>query len=210
MTHRGRTKGSTPLAMRPEGLAGRAFGLLMELVNASAYRLVQAMLDPAPDAQILEIGFGTGRLVELLVERLPDGRMLGIDPTETMLKVAQARQGVRRAGARVDLRLGEAGRLPWASASLDAVAALHCFQFWPDPAAGLNEVFRVLRPGGKLALILRRHGVRAPAWLPNPLSRSGDEIGQTRACLVEVGFELDGDAHWPAGALLARRPSTGR
>ena len=180
--------GGARLAMRPEGLAGRLFGKVVEAMNAPSYRLAIQMIDPAPHEHVLEVGFGTGRLAELLIERLPRGRVAGVDPTETMVEVARERPGIRRAGDRVDLRCGDASRLPWPDASFDAVAALHCFQFWPDPEAGLREARRVLRPNGRLALILREHGTSPPAWLPNPISRSPDEIAGTEACLLAAGF----------------------
>jgi len=180
----------------------------MERLNAGAYRRALQMLDPARDAAILEVGFGTLRLIEMLADRVADGRVAGVDPTETMVAVARNRPALRAAAARVDLRVGEASRLPWPDASFAAVAAVHCFQFWPDPLAGLGEIRRVLRPGERLVLILRRHRPgRAPAWLPNPISRSADEIAGTRAALVEAGFIVQnpstpGSPH----ALLAIRP----
>ena len=48
----------TPLPMRPEGVAGRAFGLVMEWINQPAYRAAVRLLAPAPDERFLEIGFG--------------------------------------------------------------------------------------------------------------------------------------------------------
>jgi SAM-dependent methyltransferase len=192
--------------MRPAGFAGRLFGAVMERMNAPVYRLALEMLAPAPDEAVLEIGFGTGRLVEMLLARVSHGRAAGVDPTETMLDVARGRRAVRAAAARVDLRLGEASHLPWPDASFDAALALHCFQFWPDPRAGVAEVHRVLRPGGRFVLVLREHGGGAPAWLPNPISRSGDEIAGTRACLAEGGFveRTEDAARWPVHALLVR------
>lgn len=197
---------SAPLPMRPAGLAGRLFGVVMERINAPAYRLAIAMLEPEPHQHVLEIGFGTGRLVEMLVERLPEGYVAGIDPTETMVQVARNRRSVRAAPKRVDLRLGKAAALDWPDASFDSVVALHCFQFWPDPGAGLREIRRVLRPGGRCVLILRTHDEHhPPAWLPNPLSRSGNEIGAARTCLSDAGFRLESNSPWPDHAILARR-----
>lgn len=118
------------------------------------------------------------------------------------------------AGARVDLRTGSVGDgspLPWPDATFDAAAALHCFQFWSDPAAGLAELARVLRPDAPLLVILRNHGRRAPDWLPNPASRSGDEPGTARALLRDAGFgEAREEA--PVGSsrvLVARRAVDG-
>ena len=178
-----------PLAMRPQGMAGRLFGVLMERINGPAYRRAVADLEPREGERFLEIGFGTGRLVELLLESAGGVQVGGVDPTATMVEVAAQRRGLRSAGARVDLRQGSDVPLPWPDASFDGAAALHCFQFWPKPAQSLQELWRVLVPGGRLLLVLRSHGRRAPAWLPNPVSRGPREVDSAAALLCEAGFE---------------------
>lgn len=197
------------LPMRPEGLAGRIFGKVMEATNESAYHRALSLLDAARDAAVVEVGFGTGRLVELLLDRVPDGQIAGVDPAATMVDVARSRSAVRVAGERVDLRLGEAGRLPWADASFDAALALHCFQFWADPVAAAREVLRVLRPGGRFVVVLREHPPgRAPAWLPNPISRGPDECAGARECLREAGFVVpDAGTSSAADEIVAVKPS---
>lgn len=192
------------LAMRPAGLAGRLFGVVMEKFNAGAYEQAVSLAAPAPGEALLEVGFGTGRLVEILLERVPDVRVAGVDPTPTMVDVARGRRRVARAGDRADLRCGDASRLPWPDASFDAAFALHCFQFWSDPVDGAREILRALRPGGRLVVILREHGARPPGWLPNPLSRTGDEIAAARACFEQAGYALDADS--TRHAIVARRP----
>lgn len=197
------------LPMRPEGLAGRIFGRTMEAMNERAYHRALALLDPAPDAAVVDIGFGTGRLVELLLERLPGGLIAGVDPAATMVDVARSRRAIRTAAGRVDLRLGEVAQLPWPDASFDGALALHSFQFWAEPVAAAREVARVLRPGGRLVVVLREHPPgRAPAWLPNPISRGPDEHAGARDCLREAGFVVH-DAPTPstANGIVATKPS---
>lgn len=177
-----------PLPMRPQGVVGRLFGLVMERLNAPAYRRVLELVAPRDGDHLLEIGFGTGRLVELLVTAAPGVRVAGVDPTPTMLEVARARRAVRAAGARVDLRLGGDVPLPWPARHFDGAAALHCFQFWLDPERSLAELRRVLKPGGRVVLVLRDHSRRPPAWLPNPLSRGGREVDAARELLSAAGF----------------------
>lgn len=160
----------------------------MEALNASSYRRALELLAPEQGDRFLEIGFGTGRLVELLLAADPTIQVAGVDPTPTMLEVARNRRGVRSAGARVDLRLGGDVPLPWPERFFSAVAALHNFQFWPDPQRSIAEVRRVVKPGGHLVLVLRAHPRGAPAWLPNPLSRSDDEVSATIELLAANGF----------------------
>lgn len=193
--------------MRPQGLAGRLFGVVMERLNEPAYRRALEELAPSRGERLLEIGFGTGRLVELLLEAAFGVTVAGVDPTPTMLEVARARPRVAAAGDRADLRLGDAQSLPWPDAHFDAALALHSFQFWVEPAAALAEIARVLRPSGRLLLVLRHHGSRAPDWLPNPASRSGHEPEAARELLAGAGFRdvSERPAAGRSRILLARR-----
>ena len=173
-------------AMRPHGLIGRAFGYVMELINEPAYHRVMALLDMQHADALLEIGFGTGRLLEIVARRHREATLAGIDPSEVMLAMAKARfsQGTRRP----DLRSGFVEALPWRAASFDVACAVHSFQFWGDPVGGASEIRRVLRPGGRLVLMLRDHSRRASADLPNPISRSGQEVAGAADLLHSSGF----------------------
>jgi SAM-dependent methyltransferase len=177
-----------PLPQRPSGTIGRLFGWTMERLNEHAYRKALAALSPCDGEAFLEIGFGTGRFIEKLLGSGPASRVCGIDPTETMVEVAQGRRIVRQNQARVDIRRGEACPLPWPDRTFDAVVAIHSFQFWHDPSAAMAEIRRVLVPGGRLLLVLRDHSSRAPDWLPNQISRSGHEVDGTRALVLQAGF----------------------
>jgi ubiquinone/menaquinone biosynthesis C-methylase UbiE len=179
-----------PLAMHPSGVSGRLFGVIMEALNEPAYRAALKALAPLPADRILEIGFGTGRFAELLLTSDPTLSVAGIDSTATMVEMATRRQRIRAAGSRADLRQGDASSLPWPEEYFDAVVAIHSFQFWPDPAQAVREIRRVSAPGGRLLLVLRNHSRRAPAWLPNPLSRSGNEVRATMDFLETGGFEV--------------------
>ncbi len=174
----------SPLPMAPT----RAFGWLMEWMNAPTYRLALKLIQPSRGQSILEIGFGTGRLLEILARSAPDLFLAGVEPTQAMLDMAGGRRSLRRLGERLDLRSGSAEDLPWEDGRFDVVAALHTFQFWSDPELAINEIVRVLRPDGRLVLILRDHSARAPDWLPNPISRSGAEVEGAMDLLLSQGF----------------------
>src|SRR3974390_2083435 len=176
--------------MHPSGMSGRLFGVAMEALNEPAYRAALKAIAPLADENILEIGFGTGRFAELLLGYDPSISVAGVDPTATMVERANRRRKIRAAGARADLRQGDASSLPWPDGYFNAVVAIHSFQFWPDPHRSVREILRVSAHGSRLLLVLRRHGRKAPKWLPNPLSRQGNEIRATTDFLETAGFEV--------------------
>ena len=174
----------TPLPMKPN----RLFGRIMEWMNGPAYRLALDLIQPQPGQSVLEIGFGTGRLLEMIANTTKDVRIAGIDPTEAMVNMAKARLQSFQGNIHADLRQGPAGALPWGDQSFETVTALHSFQFWQGPQEAVAEIQRVLKPDGRLILILRHHGARPPEWLPNPISRSGDEVNKTISMLKNSGL----------------------
>jgi ubiquinone/menaquinone biosynthesis C-methylase UbiE len=174
--------------MCPHGFWGGVFGWFMDRRNARAHEFALKRLDVQNTDTILEIGFGTGRLVQKLTKAAREGFVCGVDPSELMLQTAEKRTKKFRKQGRVELRLGEAAALPWVDAQFDKAAALHCFHFWNDPVHDIAEVRRVLKPGGLLLLILRAHNKAGPKWLPNPISRSGQEIVGAFELLANSGF----------------------
>ena len=179
-----------PQAMEPSGVTGRLFACLMERMNEKAYRWVTDRLDNSAPRRLHEIGFGTGRFLELAATRLPVTRATGVDPSELMVARARKRLARRHPSLQVDLRQGTDASDFWAGEPIDACVALHSFQFWQNPDQTLRRLRDRLHQKGLLVLVLRRHGRNPPAWLPNPVSRSAEEIPETRRLLEKTGFSL--------------------
>jgi ubiquinone/menaquinone biosynthesis C-methylase UbiE len=137
---------------RPTGLLGRLGGVIMARSNRAAAGRVIDALDILPSDHVLEIGFGPGVAIEMLAERVTSGHVDGVDPSPEMVAQASARNAQAIGAGRVALRRGFADRLPFASDIFDTVLAINSVQMWPDAVAGLREVRRVLRPGGRVAL----------------------------------------------------------
>jgi ubiquinone/menaquinone biosynthesis C-methylase UbiE len=103
----------------------------------------------ATPSDVLDVGCGTGRLLEAAAKRWGTTRLTGIDPSEPM--IAEARRK-HEADARFTFKVADASDLPLESSSFDAAFTTMSFHHWGDQAAGIREVARVLRPGGFFVL----------------------------------------------------------
>lgn len=137
---------------RPQGLWGRIGGAIMARSNRTIAAAVIERLELRGNENVLEVGFGPGVAIALLAGSLPEGRIAGIDPSRAMYAQARKRNAAAVASGCVDLRLGSVGQLPFGDDVFDAAMAINSMQLWPDTAAGLREIRRVLRPGGRIAL----------------------------------------------------------
>ena len=103
----------------------------------------------APPHDVLDVGCGTGRLLESAAGRWPEARLTGIDASEAMVAEAQRKHD---RDPRFTFKQGDASELPLEAFSFDAAFSTISFHHWADQAAGIRSVARVVRPGGLFVL----------------------------------------------------------
>ncbi|MCK5497116.1 MAG: arsenite methyltransferase [Hyphomicrobiaceae bacterium] len=155
----------------------------------------QAMASLVPGETVLDLGAGAGFDSFLAAHRVgPDGRVIGVDMTAEM--VAKARSNAARAGfENVDFRLGEIERLPVADGEIDAIISNCVINLSPEKSYVVSEAFRVLKPGGRLAI----SDIVATAVLPDSVKQDmalftgcmagASSIDELESMLGKVGFE---------------------
>jgi ubiquinone/menaquinone biosynthesis C-methylase UbiE len=153
-----------------EGLTGIFAAQVMARMNRAAEAEAVELLDPAADASVLVVGFGPGVGVALLAKRLTSGRVVGVDPSGSMIKVAKRANRAALAAGRVDLRQARADATGAADATFDGAVAVNTLQLCEPFATTARELARVLKPGARLVSLthdwaLARHGGSADAWL---------------------------------------------
>lgn len=116
-------------------------------------RLAVAALDLAADATVVDVGCGTGSALRHAAARVTTGTLIGVDPVPRMVEIAQEQTASHPAAERIAFYQGAAEELPVADAIADWVFAFDSFDHWEDPARGLAEIRRVLRPGGTLVVV---------------------------------------------------------
>lgn len=136
---------------RPRGVLGRLWGPLLDRSTRTANRHAFEALALEDDADVLEVGFGGGRLLSHILSAT-GGRVAGLELSDTMIRRAQRRFRREIQLERLRLVEGDVTAIPFADACFDRVVSVHTIYFWPDTQAGLREIARALRPTGKLVL----------------------------------------------------------
>ena len=126
---------------------GAAYERMMGVWSRLAGDVFLDWLAPKAGQSWLDVGCGNGAFSELIVTRTAPGAVDGIDPSEGQLSYARTRP----ATGKVQFRQGSATELPYADNAFDhATMALVLF-FVPDPAKGVAEMARVVKPGGSVS-----------------------------------------------------------
>ncbi|MBP6115598.1 MAG: methyltransferase domain-containing protein [Neisseriaceae bacterium] len=138
----------------PSGELGAKAGRNMAVNNASMTEqsFVAAVL-PA-GAHVLEIGFGVGQHVADWLKRTPGLRYVGIEKSPEMLAQAQVLNAAAMAVGDVCLLGAPERGLPFANGVFDAAVTVNTVYFWPQPQAYLAELYRVLKPSGRVVITL--------------------------------------------------------
>ncbi|MFO0841719.1 MAG: methyltransferase domain-containing protein [Gemmataceae bacterium] len=130
-----------------------AYDLIADSNEKAARQAGLTALGVKEGERALELGFGTGNEVADLAELVGEaGLVAGIDISPGMLEVTRRKLTARDVKAPLDLKVGDARRLPWADGSFDAVYSSFTLELFPleDIPGVLGECQRVLRPGGRI------------------------------------------------------------
>ena len=100
---------------------------------------------------VLEIGFGGGVALSLVLERT-NGEVAGIEVSDAMLVHARRRFRGELRRERLVLAAASVSSIPFADRRFDRVLSSHTIYFWPEPDKGLQEIRRVLSPGGRMVI----------------------------------------------------------
>ena len=171
---------------RPEGLLGRLGGVILARGNRKFAEEIVAFLEIEPSDKVLEIGFGPGVAIELLAGATSGGTVAGVDVSQEMVEQAAARNAAAIGTGKVVLRRGTVERMPFEDDAFDLALAINSMQVWPDVDAGLREIRRVLRPGGRIALAFTPRSGQARAGVTDRLGAAG--FADARLVELRGGF----------------------
>ncbi|MEA3008465.1 MAG: hypothetical protein QOJ91_157 [Sphingomonadales bacterium] len=150
---------------------------------------------------VLEVGFGGGGLLRSLLLGTR-GEVFGADLSDTLIARARHRfaRDVRR--GRLHLLQASAESLPLPPATVTRAVSVNSLYFWPDPAAALVELGRVMKPGGRLALVFEP-AAELRKWPGHRFGFRLFEAAEIKALMEAAGF-AEIDERWGTGRRPAR------
>jgi SAM-dependent methyltransferase len=120
---------------------------------------------------MLDIGCGGGRTLDKLAAVASDGKVFGIDYAAASVAAARRTNARWIRAGRADIQQGTVSRLPYPDGTFDVVTAVETHYYWPDLAADLREILRVLKPGGQLVVIAETYKGRRFDILYRPVMK---------------------------------------
>jgi ubiquinone/menaquinone biosynthesis C-methylase UbiE len=158
---------------------GAAYERMMGVWSRIAGNAFLDWLDAPPGLRWIDIGCGNGAFTEIIIERTSPSAAEAVDPSPGQLAFARTRQGSRLA----HFQEGSAMALPFAGNSFDIAAMALVIFFVPEPAEGVAEMARVVKPGGLAA---------AYAW---DMPGGGFPLEPIRIQMREMGIKPMGPPH---------------
>jgi len=163
---------------QPKGPLGAVIRFLMNRHNARMNTFALRQLQLEPTDHVLEIGFGGGLTLPSLLDAT--AFVTGLDRSDDVIASANRRFSKHIDSGRADFRQGDVGELPFHASTFDKVCTVNTVYFWTSLEAGFAEIYRVLKPRGRIAV----------GFLPKErMDRMGmpEDIFTTRAPLEVVG-----------------------
>ena len=145
----------------PSGMMGCLAGERMVRQHGPETAWTMNLLEVQPTDTVLEVGFGAGQAIKLAAEKASDGRVMGIDLSEVMVRVATRRNAQAVKAGRVALTQGNMTALPFEDQHFDKIMTIHTFYFWSEPSQVLSELYRVLKSNGRVVITLSTGKINA-------------------------------------------------
>ena len=174
--------------------AGAYDALVASVLEGFYARVTGEVAAAYPGGKLLEIGSGPGRVAVRLARKAPGIMLTGVDISDAMVERAARRAAGAGLSERVRFEVGDVAVLPLSDGEFDGVVSTLSLHHWPDPARGLAEIHRLLKPGGEARIYDLAH------WLWRP-AQGDDTLAQIAAASPFGGGEVE-VVRWP-GAVPA-------
>lgn len=163
---------------RPHGEFAGKIAAKMDEVNTPLFELTAEAMELDGTEKVLEIGFGSGRNFGHLLEEYEELSLCGVDYSSEMVQSARELHREAIDAGRLEVREAASDEIPYAENTFDKVYCNMVIYFWEEPDPHLQEIRRVLKPGGSFYT-----GLRTPESM-------------RKLPFIEHGFTLYGITDW--------------
>ncbi len=140
-------------ARKPAGLFGRiVMSVVFDKGNAYLNGFVNERMSVQTNDHILEIGFGTGRLICEMAKQISGGRIEGIDFSSSMVSIAQRKNKKHIADGKVKILEGNFDEMPYKQNIFTKVCSVNTIYFWPKPENTAKKIAAILKPQGQFVV----------------------------------------------------------
>jgi ubiquinone/menaquinone biosynthesis C-methylase UbiE len=196
----------------PKGFFGKVLFAWMTPKTIAHARWTADLLDIQPEDQIIEIGFGNGANIKLLLQRAVRGSVAGVEISKTAIEMATKKNAKAISEGRVKLHLAQGNALPSENNVFDKACSVATAYVIEDPGAVFKEMFRVLKPKGRAAVTFP---VRENFMRFKPVSTEGfflHELADLEAAFRNAGFvnyrtERNDRVKFGAHCMLGEKPA---
>jgi SAM-dependent methyltransferase len=157
---------------KPTKWTGRFMVWLMNLTHSKLTDWGLQRVQIQKDFAILDVGCGGGRTIQKLAAAAPQGTVYGIDYADGSVSGSRAKNAELVRAGRVAIEQASVSQLPFADSKFDLVTAVETQYYWPEPLKDMQEIRRVLKPGGTLLIIAESYKTGAYEKLQRPIMKA--------------------------------------
>ncbi|MDZ4822189.1 MAG: class I SAM-dependent methyltransferase [Flavobacteriales bacterium] len=179
---------------KPHGLLGKRVANKLNETNRFLYHFVLSNNEWKDGFEVLEIGFGNGKLFPTLFAKAKNLRITGLDFSEKMTQSARRENRAQVQSGQLEIFDGASDHMPFADGSFDFVFCINVIYFWENPDKHLAEIKRVLKPSGVFCT-----GMRPQASMEKlPFTQFGFHLytaEEWQSVLMRNGFHISKCIH---------------
>ena len=140
-------------ARMPDGLFGRmVMSIVFDRGNAFLNDFVNELMSVQIDDRIIEIGFGTGKLIYRMAQQIEKGIIEGVDFSKVMVSIARKKNKKNIRIGKVKILEGNFDEMPFRKENFTKACSINTLYFWSEPVHTAKKIAEILKPDGKLIL----------------------------------------------------------
>lgn len=177
---------------KPDRWMGRLFTSIMNMTHSGVTDWGLSHVRIEEQFTVLDVGCGGGRTIEKMAAVASRGMVYGVDYAKGSVAASRSKNAKLIQAGRVEIKQGSVSELPFSNSKFDLVTAVETQYYWPDLVHDMQEVLRVLKPGGTLVVILESYKKGMRNKLEQPamklLGTSNLSADEQRELFVKAGY----------------------